>query len=155
MTITIRPLKKTDNFALYPIYSNPHVTLMAGFNPVKNQLQLNQLIEELMKTSDVILLNGKVIGLIECDDLGNGNGMLGYLLHEAYWHHGYATKACELYLKKLKKDGYQTIYADCFLENLASCRILEKLHFTYLQDFEREYPDFEKPKQCHLYKIDF
>lgn len=154
MNITIRPLKSTDNFALFLVYSNPHVTLNAGFYPIKSQAEFNILLKDLIPDSCAILCDQKVIGVVSCDNLGNGNGMLGYLLNENQWHHGYTTKACQLFLKKLKKDGYHTIYADCILGNNASKRILEKLGFTYLQDFEREYIDFDKPKVCHLYKMD-
>lgn len=153
--ISLRPLKYTDRFALFSMYSDAKVTLKAGFKPMHSQNQVDEILKALIEAKDennmAILLDGKLIGTIGCDFLEKGVGMLGFMLASAYWHQGYGNKACAMYLQQLKKAGFHTIYADCFLDNLGSHRILEKNGFTYLQDFEREYPDFMDPKQCHLY----
>lgn len=155
MEISLRPLKYTDRFTLFSIYSNPIVTLPAGFKPVLKQSQVDETLKTLMIAHDqknmAITLDDKMVGIIGCDLLEKGVGMFNYVLAYPYWHQGYGTRACALYLKELKKDGFHTIYADCFLDNVASYRILEKNGFTYLQDFERAYPDFDEPKLCHLY----
>lgn len=153
MSITIRRLKMSDHFALFPLYANPQITWPAGLKPFANQKDFDTIMPELILNNYAIILEKHIIGVIGCDDLGHHCGSLSFLLEQKYWHQGIMSEAIHCYLKQLKKDGYQTIYADCLTHNPASSRVLEKNGFRYLQDFYREFPDFPDPQLCHLYQI--
>lgn len=155
VSITLRLLKNSDCFALFSIFSNPKVTMEAGFKPLKTQQQVDETLQHLIHDQDQeslgIDLDGQLVGVIGCDFLEKGCGMLSYMVDQKHWGHGYATKAISQYLDQLKKAGFHTVYADCFLDNYASHRVLEKNQFTYIQNFERAYIDFDEMMMCRLY----
>ena len=68
------------------------------------------------------------------------------------WGHGYGSQAVRMYSDELLAQGYDAVYADCFLDNPASARVLEKAGFVYQHDFVRNFSCFSKPRQLHLYK---
>lgn len=151
MTITLRPLKQTDNIALYPIYSNKKITRPAGFLPFQFQADVNKHMAEFLETHTAIILDNQLIGVITSDQLQKDTISFGIMLHEKYWHQGYGKHATLLFLNQAKKQGIKTIYADCLKTNIASQKLLESCNFTFQKDFQRHYPDFADIKNCKLY----
>lgn len=150
----LRPLTFQDRFRLFSLYSNPKITLPAGFKPLTQKQVDDFLIETAQRTDQkflAVMLDHQLIGVVGCDFLSQDSGTLNYLIDQPYWGKGYASKACELFLVQLKKAGFRTLYADCFSDNPASFRVLEKLGFQYVQDFQREYPDLVGLQHCRLY----
>lgn len=152
MKIHLRKLKSSDNFDLFAIYSNPEVSFPGGFKPIKSLLEMDELINQLYPNNEVIVYKDKVIGIIGIDHIEDGVGMLGFLIHEDYWNQGFGTEACKHYLPKAKEMGYDTLYADCLLNNIASQKLLKKIGFKYINDYIRPLSGYEQPQQLHLYK---
>lgn len=151
MTLTLRPLKQTDNIALYAIYSNKKVTRPAGFLPYPFLANLNKQMPEFLNTHTAIVLDEKLIGVITSDQLQKDTISFGIMINEKYWHQGYGKQATLLYLDKLKQGNIKTIYADCISKNIASQKLLESCGFEFLRDFKRQFPDFVDEKSCKLY----
>lgn len=55
---------------------------------------------------------------------------LGFVFHESYWKHGYASESCRALLEKAFSEGIHRVYAECDPENENSWRLLEKLGFV-------------------------
>lgn len=149
--ISLRPLKLTDNIALYSIYSNKKVTRPAGFLPYQFQNQINSQMDEFLQTHTAIIVSQQLVGVIIQDVLDNHSISMGIMIHEKYWHQGIGKEAIIQYFSLLKKEGIQTIYADCIAKNIASQKLLESCGFQYKQDFKRRFPDFIDEKLCKLY----
>lgn len=52
---------------------------------------------------------------------------LGWVLHRAFWRHGYVTEAALAVMDFARSIGVKRIFACCDSENLASFRLMEKL----------------------------
>jgi len=69
----------------------------------------------------------KVIGGIACS-INQHAAEIGYLLNKEYWNRGYATEAAKAIIQLLlKENGIYRIWATCDIENISSCRVLEKI----------------------------
>jgi len=147
----LRPIEKTDEKDIFEIYTNPNVTYPAGFHPIRNTQEVITILNN--NYFDLAIIhNNKVIGIIGVDLIEEGVGMLGFLLNENYWHQGLGYQACLLYIEELKKLHFHTLYADCFIDNIASQKLLLKLNFEYLNDYVRSFSGYHYPMKCHLYK---
>jgi ribosomal-protein-alanine N-acetyltransferase len=86
---------------------------------------------ELMLAIDV---NGEAIGAVGLSPKGDYQyrcAELGYWVSEMYWGQGVATKVVGLITERAYKElGIIRIYAECFENNAASQRVLEKCGFT-------------------------
>ena len=149
--ITLRPLKPTDNIALYSIYSNKRVTRPAGFLPYQFQFDVNNQMEEFLETHTAIIYENQLIGVITKDQLTTTSISIGIMIHENYWGKGIGKAALTQYINNLR--NIDTIYADCISKNIASQKLLESCGFIYQQDFKRKFPDFIDEKPCKLYLI--
>ncbi|MBI3795783.1 MAG: GNAT family N-acetyltransferase [Deltaproteobacteria bacterium] len=68
----------------------------------------------------------RVVGSIGCR-VREYTADFGYVLHRAYWGHGYATEAAQAVVTWLRSlPGICRISATCDVDNLASVRVLEK-----------------------------
>jgi [ribosomal protein S5]-alanine N-acetyltransferase len=54
----------------------------------------------------------------------------GYVLARPYWGNGYATEALKSLIPVAAELGIRQLYAICHVEQLASCRVLEKCEFA-------------------------
>ena len=147
--ITLRPLKKTDNLALFAIYSNKKVTKPAGFLPYQFQFKLDEQMNEFLETHTAIIYENQLIGVITKDQLDKDTISLGIMIHEKYWGKGIGKSALNRYINELK--DIHTIYADCISKNIASQKLLDSCGFIFKQDFKRKFPDFIDEKNCKLY----
>ena len=147
----LRPIEITDEKDILEIYANPNVTYPAGFHPTTSPKEVITILKN--NYFDLaIVQDNKVIGIIGVDYIEEGVGMLGFLLNEHYWHQGFGYQACLLYIKKLQKLNFHTLYADCFIDNIASQKLLLKLGFEYQNDYLRSFSGYKYPMICHLYK---
>lgn len=76
----------------------------------------------------------KVIGVINLHDVDPdyNSAEASYSLTPSYWGRGIATEALEGVLRfGFRELGLNRIYADCFVENKASARVLEKCGMRY------------------------
>ena len=65
---------------------------------------------------------------------------IGYWIGRPYWGHGYATAAVRLLIEEARGRGLQHLYAEVFVENPASMRVLEKSGFVRETEVERDIP---------------
>lgn len=156
--ISIRKLTPYDFNAIRPIYSDPGVTYPAAFAPIEDDMLLARALLVLMKMEqDVIEQDGVLVGMIdhteEQYEPGERAVSIGYMIAREYWGKGICTQAVRLYTQQLFAQGYDSIYADCFLDNPASARVLEKAGFVYQHDFEKKFSCFEEVRTLHLYKL--
>lgn len=147
--ISLRPLKPTDNIALYRIYANKKITKPAGFLPYQFQFKVDEQMPEFLETHTAIILDNQLIGVITKDQLDTHSISIGIMIHEKYWGQGIGKLALTQYINELK--NIDTIYADCISKNIASQKLLESCGFIYQQDFKRKFPDFVDEKPCKLY----
>jgi len=76
-----------------------------------------------------------VIGIIDIDDVSEGEGELGYWLDEAAWSQGFGTEAARAILGFGFHDvGLASIRASHAADNLNSGRILARLGFVHIRD---------------------
>ncbi|MBL6853772.1 MAG: GNAT family N-acetyltransferase [Alphaproteobacteria bacterium] len=82
-----------------------------------------------------ILLDGHMIGLVDVDEIANGEGSLGYWLEEAAWGRGYAFEAAQA----LVRFSFDTVRLAALTsghaaDNVNSGRILTRLGFMHTGD---------------------
>lgn len=51
---------------------------------------------------------------------------IGYVIHPARWHNGYATESLRAAITALFRAGFAIVRAGAFEENAASIRVMEK-----------------------------
>ena len=73
-----------------------------------------------------IILDGKLIGLINDCEINNECIEMGYALHPDYHNQGYTTEAFAAVIKSLLSKGFTEIIAGAFEDNIASIRVMEK-----------------------------
>ena len=80
-----------------------------------------------------ITLDDKVIGSIgvfRCDNIHYRTAEMGYYIGEAYWGNGYMTKAVRQICDYVfENTDIIRVFAEPFANNIASCRVLEKVGF--------------------------
>ena len=65
---------------------------------------------------------------------------IGYWIGRPYWGRGYATAAVELLVEEARRRGLERLYAEVFVENPASMRVLEKAGFAREGEAEHDFP---------------
>lgn len=156
--IELRKLEVADYPQLREIYMNPSVAYPAALGAVESEAMMMRLAAALISTNNVgIVAQGQLVGVIGHSvgdqwSTGEQAATIGYVVHEDFWGRGYATQAVRIYSQMLLESGLPAIYADCFLDNPASARVLEKAGFVYQYDFTRKFDCFAQPRQLHLYK---
>lgn len=73
-----------------------------------------------------IRLDGRLIGFINDVGCANGSIELGIALSNRYHGKGYGTRAFKMAIVELFDMGYKEVIAGCFVENVASRRMMEK-----------------------------
>ncbi len=129
----LREVRPTDALAMFHmIYHNPKVleTFLARYMEDESEAHVNNLL--------TYQENGHLIYILEVKETGAAIGMLleqtdenhamelGYAIGEPYWNQGYTTEAMRAIIAYLFEKGYQKITAECFIENKASARVMEK-----------------------------
>ncbi len=72
--------------------------------------------------------DGEFLGMISLViNPDHKRGMVGYWLGKAYWNQGYMSEALQRVMQYgFKERGLQKVYAECFVENRGSARVMEK-----------------------------
>ena len=154
----LRKLQVEDYPALREIYMNPKVGFPAALGAIEDKQTMMRLAAALIHTNNCAMeVDGRLVGVIGHSDSKEAPpeetaAVIGYVVNEAEWGKGYCTQAVETYSRLLLEAGYDAVYADCFTDNPASARVLEKAGFAYQHDFEKKFDCFDAPKALHLYK---
>lgn len=154
----LRALGIDDYPDLREIYMNPNVGYPAALGAIEDEQTMLRLAAAIIKTRNLGMEeDGKIVGVIGHSDAKEGppdeiGAVIGYAVNEDYWGKGFCTQAVQEYSYLLFLAGYDAVYADCFLDNPGSARVLEKAGFVYQHDFTKKFDCFDEPRQLHLYK---
>ena len=154
----LRALCTDDYPDLREIYMNPRVGYPAALGEIDSEVKMLRLAAALIKTGNLAMEEeGRVVGVIGHGDAymalpGETAAVIGYVVHEDFWGRGFCTQAVREYTRLLFAYGFEAVYADCFIDNPASARVLEKAGFAYQHDFTKKFDCFDEPRQLHLYK---
>lgn len=149
--LIIRPWKNEDLNDFYEYASVDGVGQMAGWNPHKSKEESQEILKLFIEDKNVFALelkaNRKVIGSIGLEEIGIDLGELyinllgreiGYVLSKEYWGQGLMPEAVmsvmDYCYKNLNCEFLQCSHA---VENKQSKRVIEKVGFQYVQDYER------------------
>ena len=131
--LLLREVRESDALAMFHmIYHNRKVleTFLAKYMEDESEAHVNNLL--------LYQENGHLIYTIEIKETHEVIGMLleqtdenkamelGYAIGEPHWNKGYTTEAMRAVIDLLFTKGYQKVTAECFIENKASARVMEK-----------------------------
>ena len=76
--------------------------------------------------------NNKLIGILTKYLVNGMTVEIGYGIGSSYWNKGYMSEAVKEFIQYLfNEEGFNKVYASCFLNNPASKRVMEKVGMTY------------------------
>ena len=140
--LLLRRWKPSDAEALYKYACDPEVGPHAGWPPHKNVEESKMIIRELF-TNDytwavILKETNEPIGCMgyypfgkSNIEIGENDAEVGYWIGKPHWNKGYCTEALQAMIHYCyEKKNFQTIWADFFIDNPASGRVMEKCGFT-------------------------
>ncbi len=145
--LTFRLLKDCDKAALFPILGESETTRSAGFGAMVETEELEKFYVELTQynTAVAILKGGECIGYIHvnkyvpdppCRDARNIG--IGFLIGKSHQRRGYGYEALRVMCAYLAH-RFDNIWADYFIENIASGALLRKVGFKHDSEYELEF----------------
>ena len=88
-------------------------------------------------------IEGRMVGLVDIDEIADGEGELGYWFERTAWGSGYASEAARETIRfAFEEVGLSALKSGHAEDNPASGRILVKLGFRHLDTVER----FSRPR---------
>lgn len=157
--LTYRLLNDGDKAALREILADEDVTKPAGYLPAKTDTEFDDFFAALIQynTGVAILLGEELIGYFhvnhykvggkfaDCDCVG-----VGFALGKAYWRHGYGAEMLKTLTDYLLLT-FDVCFADCFLDNDASRKTIEKCGYKFDEDYTMTFDGLGEEKTCHSY----
>ena len=140
--LLLRRWKPSDAEALYKYACDPEVGPHAGWPPHKNVEESKMIIRELFtndytwavilkETNEPICCMGYYPFGKSNIEIGENDAEVGYWIGKPHWNKGYCTEALQAMIHYCyEKKNFQTIWADFFIDNPASGRVMEKCGFT-------------------------
>ena len=140
--LLLRRWKPSDAEALYKYACDPEVGPHAGWPPHKSVEESKMIIRDVF-TNDytwavVLKETNEPIGCMGYYPFGKSNieicendAEVGYWIGKPHWNNGYCTEALQAMIHYCyEKKHFQTLWADFFVDNPASGRVMEKCGFT-------------------------
>ena len=140
--LLLRRWKLSDADALYKYACDPEVGPHAGWPPHENVEESKMIIRELF-TNDytwavILKETNEPIGCMgyypfgkSNIEIGENDAEVGYWIGKPHWNNGYCTEALQAMIHYCyEKKHFQTLWADFFVDNPASGRVMEKCGFT-------------------------
>lgn len=131
--LLLREVRESDAIPMFHmIYHNPKVleTFLAHYMNDESEATVQNLINYQDKGHLIYTIEIKesstVIGMLLEQTAENGSMELGYAIGEPYWNQGYTTEAVKAVVAYLFSLSFHRISAECFIENRASARVMEK-----------------------------
>lgn len=146
--LLVRRLSMDDLQSFYEMQSNPLVLQYATgevmpFEDIKSRLQL--LIDKYdIPNNDFWIyaierkLDNEFIGTVALVKDENNEDEIGYRFLQKYWGNGYGFEVVEGLLVFAKRAGYKKLIGNVVDKNVASVKILERLHFNPVKKFISE-----------------
>ena len=140
--LLLRRWKLSDADALYKYACDPEVGPHAGWPPHENVEESKMIIRELF-TNDytwavILKETNEPLGCMGYSPFGKSNieigahdAEVGYWIGKPHWNNGYCTEALQAMIHYCYENKhFQTLWADFFVDNPASGRVMEKCGFT-------------------------
>ena len=139
--LLIRPWREDDAADLYKYASDPDVGPAAGWPPHQSIEESLTVIRdifsndatwaiELKDSHEVIGCIGYYTQLTSNIGIGEEDAEIGYWIGKPHWNKGYATEALRAMIDYcFNTKGFITLWADFFIGNAASGRVMEKCGF--------------------------
>ncbi|RXT27744.1 MULTISPECIES: GNAT family N-acetyltransferase [unclassified Bosea (in: a-proteobacteria)] len=84
------------------------------------------------------MLDGRMIGLVDIDEIAGSEGELGYWFERVAWGHGFASESARAVVRfAFAEAGLSALRSGHAADNVASGRILARLGFRLLDQVER------------------
>ena len=143
--LLLRPWLDTDAPAPYTLACDPRVGTAAGWPPHESEEQSLDILRNVLRGPEQYAItmreNGELVGAIglltrdSCDYLeADDEYSVGYWIGVPYWGRGFAAEALERLIEHARDSlGARAIYADHFLDNAQSHRVMEKCGLTPLR----------------------
>lgn len=161
--LTLRLLRPEDGPALWELLRDPEVTEPAGFLPIESEERFAEFFTGLTayNTGLAIVREGTVIGYcrVSKEQLDNPEYAdkrlvtLGFVIGKPYQGQGYGTEMLKTITSYLK-ERFDFCVADHFVENTASCRVIQKAGYRYLEDYTMTFhhlEDVEKHLKSYVF----
>ncbi len=136
--LLLREFRLEDHPAIHAYASDREVTLHTSWGPndfetTRTVLRLWLSEQEQWPRNSIPLgielrSEGNLIGSTGFSSIEEGTGVFGFVLHKHYWGFGIATEAAQAVVRfGFEQLGLHRVVAECFVEQVASARIFEKL----------------------------
>ena len=159
----LRPWQESDAEAMFATYAqSPVVGPAAGWKPHASIEETRTIIENFIKEDETwavtLRTDRRLIGSLGLhrDAMRSSeikSRMLGYVLAEEAWGHGYATEAAKRVIAfAFEEMGLETVSVCHFPFNVRSRRVIEKCGFQYvgtLRRTHRRYDDVVLDSCCY------
>ena len=141
--LLLRKVRKEDYLDIYNSWASDkdvfkYLTWDAHDNPEITKRAVNYWLNEYKKDNTyrwlvVLKESDEVIGMIDVTnkDMKYMTCEIGYTYGKKYWGYGYATEALKEVLDYLHSVGFVVVYAEHFVSNKASGRVMEKAGMKY------------------------
>lgn len=139
--LRFRPWADSDAEALFKYASDSDVGPRAGWPPHQSVAESLKVIRDIFSNGHTWALELKAtgepigcMGYYDCWEsnigIGEDDAELGYWIAKPYWNQGLCTEALRALIDWcFNKKGFQTLWADFFVDNPASGRVMEKCGF--------------------------
>ena len=100
--------------------------------------------------------NNELIGSIALENLNktHRNAEISYWIDEKNWNKGYATEVLKAVVEfGFKKINLHRIIGKCYVENIASAKVMEKCGFVFEGTLKEHYFKLDKYKDIKMYAI--
>ena len=164
--LSMRLLEEGDKKDLRTLLSDEDVTRPAGFLPAASDAEFDDFFATLTKynTAIAVLLGSKLIGycyvgrfvaeIPEAEKFkGKQSVSLGFVIGKEYQNHGYGTEMLRTVTSYLL-ERFDAVFADCFVGNTASQKLIEKCGYRYLGNYTLFFEELSEKKTCRCYVRD-
>ncbi len=150
--LILRNLQSQDLESIYEWTSDKQVTQYLTWpthqNKETTKTILNQWLEEYKqekcyRLGIVLKEENKLIGMIDVVGYKENQPVIGYVLNQKYWLHGYMSEGFKAVIEDLKEKGYHKIYIEADQRNIGSNRVIEKNGFTFTHQETRPCSSFK------------
>ena len=155
-----RLLEEGDKAALFRLLRDREVTVPAGFLPAENEAAFDVFFDRLTQygTGIAVLMGEKLIGYChvnpyrpDVEELKEKMCVgLGFVIGKDFQQKGYGTEMLKTVTEYLLS-RFDACFADCFRENDASRKTIEKCGYRYVETYPMFFEELGEEKHCLSY----
>ena len=150
--LILRNLVSQDLESIYEWTSDEQVTKYLTWPTHQNKETTKKILDQWLeeykqencyRLGIVLKENNKLIGMIDVVGYKEDQPVVGYVLNQNYWGHGYMTEAFNGVIDYLKEQGFSKIYIEADQRNIGSNRVIQKNGFTFTHQETRPCSSFK------------